>query len=121
MECNDEAVERQKLVPNDGEIENEEEPSSTTITATPAAHHPTATEQVTPASPVMSNKDQSGAFSSGDTSRGKNSGGWSTSKGESELGGGAHSARLIYVNEKKADGKTDYKPKTRKVQRGNCS
>ncbi|XP_058057083.1 coiled-coil domain-containing protein 28B isoform X1 [Anopheles bellator] len=100
MECDDAAVERQKLVSND------EEDDQNTITNLSSSGQAKSVQ--TPISPVLSNK----LFSSGETSRSQNSTNYSLGKGmpnEAPL-----TTRLNYVNERKPQ---DAKPKAKKVQR----
>ncbi|XP_052863888.1 coiled-coil domain-containing protein 28B isoform X1 [Anopheles cruzii] len=100
MECDDAAVERQKLVSND------EEDDQNTITNLSSSGQAKSVQ--TPISPVLSNK----LFSSGETSRSQNSTNYSLGKGmpnEAPL-----TTRLNYVNERKPQ---DAKPKPKKVQR----
>ncbi|XP_035908744.1 WW domain-containing adapter protein with coiled-coil [Anopheles stephensi] len=100
MECDDAAVERQKLVSND------EEDDQNTITNLSSSGQAKSVQ--TPISPVLSNK----LFSSGETSRSQNSTSYSLGKG---LANDAPlAAKVNYVNERKAQ---DTKPKAKKIQR----
>uniref|UniRef100_A0A182X7P2 Uncharacterized protein n=1 Tax=Anopheles quadriannulatus TaxID=34691 RepID=A0A182X7P2_ANOQN len=101
MECDDAAVERQKLVSND------EEDDQNTITNLSSSGQAKSVQ--TPISPVLSNK----LFSSGETSRSQNSTSYSLGKGiatDAPL-----ATKVNYVNERKAQ---DSKPKAKKIQRG---
>uniref|UniRef100_A0A182JM24 Uncharacterized protein n=1 Tax=Anopheles atroparvus TaxID=41427 RepID=A0A182JM24_ANOAO len=100
MECDDAAVERQKLVSND------EEDDQNTITNLSSSGQAKSVQ--TPISPVLSNK----LFSSGETSRSQNSTNYSLGKGISN--DAPLTTRVNYVNERKTQ---DAKPKTKKVQR----
>lgn len=100
MECDDAAVERQKLVSND----EEDEATITNLSSSQAK------SIQTPISPVLSNK----IFSSGDTSRSQNSTSYPASLGKSTHGDAAPTARLNYVNERKNQ---EAKTKPKKVQR----
>uniref|UniRef100_A0A182IE28 Vesicle transport protein n=1 Tax=Anopheles arabiensis TaxID=7173 RepID=A0A182IE28_ANOAR len=100
MECDDAAVERQKLVSND------EEDDQNTITNLSSSGQAKSVQ--TPISPVLSNK----LFSSGETSRSQNSTNYSLGKGiatDAPL-----ATKVNYVNERKAQ---DSKPKAKKIQR----
>ncbi|XP_061515187.1 coiled-coil domain-containing protein 28A isoform X2 [Anopheles gambiae] len=100
MECDDAAVERQKLVSND------EEDDQNTITNLSSSGQAKSVQ--TPISPVLSNK----LFSSGETSRSQNSTSYSLGKGiatDAPL-----ATKVNYVNERKAQ---DSKPKAKKIQR----
>uniref|UniRef100_A0A182QJV3 Coiled-coil domain-containing protein 28B n=1 Tax=Anopheles farauti TaxID=69004 RepID=A0A182QJV3_9DIPT len=100
MECDDAAVERQKLVSND------EEDDQNTITNLSSSGQAKSVQ--TPISPVLSNK----LFSSGETSRSQNSTSYSLGKGianEAPL-----ATKVNYVNERKTQ---DTKPKAKKIQR----
>lgn len=100
MECDDAAVERQKLVSND------EEDDQNTITNLSSSGQAKSVQ--TPISPVLSNK----LFSSGETSRSQNSTNYSLGKGistEAPL-----TTKVNYVNERKTQ---DAKPKSKKIQR----
>uniref|UniRef100_A0A182Y5T2 Uncharacterized protein n=1 Tax=Anopheles stephensi TaxID=30069 RepID=A0A182Y5T2_ANOST len=104
MECDDAAVERQKLVSND------EEDDQNTITNLSSSGQAKSVQ--TPISPVLSNK----LFSSGETSRSQNSTSYSLGKG---LANDAPlAAKVNYVNERKAQ---DTKPKAKKIQRASSS
>lgn len=102
MECNDEAVERQKLVSN--ECDEDDQNTITNISTS------TGPQKL---SPVLSK-----VFSSSS----QNSTSCSLGKGNTDSSG-LPSSRLIYVNERKSqdsNSKIDYKSKTRRIQRGNC-
>uniref|UniRef100_A0A182UI50 Coiled-coil domain-containing protein 28B n=1 Tax=Anopheles melas TaxID=34690 RepID=A0A182UI50_9DIPT len=104
MECDDAAVERQKLVSND------EEDDQNTITNLSSSGQAKSVQ--TPISPVLSNK----LFSSGETSRSQNSTSYSLGKGiatDAPL-----ATKVNYVNERKAQ---DSKPKAKKIQRANTA
>lgn len=104
MECDDAAVERQKLVSND------EEDDQATITNLSSSGQAKSIQ--TPISPVLSNK----IFSSGETSRGHNSTSYPASLGgKTEKNDAPPSARLNYVNERKNQEAKAAKPK--KIQR----
>ncbi|XP_037960131.1 coiled-coil domain-containing protein 28B isoform X2 [Teleopsis dalmanni] len=92
MEQNDEVVERQKLVPND--VETEEEPTSQVTTAPQSAPK----SAPTPASPVPPNINVK-SISSGDTTRSRNSASCSIERTISEKG--QTSAKVTYVNERR--------------------
>ncbi|XP_050085317.1 coiled-coil domain-containing protein 28B isoform X2 [Anopheles aquasalis] len=101
MECDDAAVERQKLVSND------EEDDQNTITNLSSSGQAKSVQ--TPISPVLSNK----LFSSGETSRSQNSTNYSLGKGipnDAPL-----TTKLNYVNERKSQDAS--KQKAKKVQR----
>ncbi|ETN64449.1 hypothetical protein AND_003808 [Anopheles darlingi] len=101
MECDDAAVERQKLVSND------EEDDQNTITNLSSSGQAKSVQ--TPISPVLSNK----LFSSGETSRSQNSTNYSLGKGipsDAPL-----TTKLNYVNERKIQDAS--KQKAKKVQR----
>lgn len=100
MECDDAAVERQKLVSND------EEDDQNTITNLSSSGQAKSVQ--TPISPVLSNK----LFSSGETSRSQNSTNYSLGKGISN--DATLPTKVNYVNERKTQ---DTKSKTKKVQR----
>lgn len=97
MECDDAAVERQKLVSND---EEDDQATITNLSSSGQA-------KSIPISPVLSNK----IFSSGETSRSHNSTSYSTSQ---VAGDAPPAARLNYVNERKNQ---EAKAKPKKVQR----
>uniref|UniRef100_A0A182P940 Vesicle transport protein n=1 Tax=Anopheles epiroticus TaxID=199890 RepID=A0A182P940_9DIPT len=100
MECDDAAVERQKLVSND------EEDDQNTITNLSSSGQAKSVQ--TPISPVLSNK----LFSSGETSRSQNSTNYSLGKGIAN--DAPLATKVNYVNERKAQ---DAKPKAKKIQR----
>uniref|UniRef100_A0A182M653 Uncharacterized protein n=1 Tax=Anopheles culicifacies TaxID=139723 RepID=A0A182M653_9DIPT len=100
MECDDAAVERQKLVSND------EEDDQNTITNLSSSGQAKSVQ--TPISPVLSNK----LFSSGETSRSQNSTSYSLGKGITN--DAPLATKVNYVNERKAQ---DTKPKAKKIQR----
>ncbi|XP_052893974.1 uncharacterized protein LOC128301495 [Anopheles moucheti] len=100
MECDDAAVERQKLVSND------EEDDQNTITNLSSSGQAKSVQ--TPISPVLSNK----LFSSGETSRSQNSTSYSLGKGITN--DAPLTTKVNYVNERKAQ---DTKPKAKKIQR----
>ncbi|XP_049282759.1 probable serine/threonine-protein kinase DDB_G0277071 isoform X1 [Anopheles funestus] len=100
MECDDAAVERQKLVSND------EEDDQNTITNLSSSGQAKSVQ--TPISPVLSNK----LFSSGETSRSQNSTSYSLGKGIAN--DAPLTTKVNYVNERKAQ---DTKPKAKKIQR----
>ncbi|XP_053676548.1 coiled-coil domain-containing protein 28A [Anopheles nili] len=100
MECDDAAVERQKLVSND------EEDDQNTITNLSSSGQAKSVQ--TPISPVLSNK----LFSSGETSRSQNSTNYSLGKGISN--DATLPTKVNYVNERKTQ---DTKSKAKKVQR----
>ncbi|XP_055638779.1 uncharacterized protein LOC129776887 isoform X1 [Toxorhynchites rutilus septentrionalis] len=102
MECDDAAVERQKLVSND------EEDDQATITNLSSSGQAKSIQ--TPISPVLSNK----IFSSGETSRSRNSTSYPASLGKPVQGDAPPSAKLNYVNERRSH---DTKTKPKKVQR----
>ncbi|EAT42458.1 AAEL006001-PD [Aedes aegypti] len=102
MECDDAAVERQKLVSND------EEDDQATITNLSSSGQAKSIQ--TPISPVLSNK----IFSSGETTRSHNSTSYPASLGKTEKSDAAPAARLNYVNERKSQ---EAKAKQKKVQR----
>lgn len=102
MECDDAAVERQKLVSND------EEDDQATITNLSSSGQAKSIQ--TPISPVLSNK----IFSSGETSRSHNSTSYPASLGKTEKNDAPATARLNYVNERKNQ---EAKAKPKKVQR----
>lgn len=102
MECDDAAVERQKLVSND------EEDDQATITNLSSSGQAKSIQ--TPISPVLSNK----IFSSGETTRSHNSTSYAASLGKTEKSDAAPAARLNYVNERKSQ---EAKAKPKKVQR----
>uniref|UniRef100_A0A0K8TQ10 Hipothetical protein n=1 Tax=Tabanus bromius TaxID=304241 RepID=A0A0K8TQ10_TABBR len=107
METNDEVVERQKLVPND--IETEEEQTSQ-VTSAPQSAPKSAP---TPASPVVAAKLKS--LSSGETTRSQNSASCSIEHATSDRG--QQSARVTYINErrqKQDESRFDFKTKPRK-------
>nr|XP_019540847.2 coiled-coil domain-containing protein 28A isoform X1 [Aedes albopictus] len=89
MECDDAAVERQKLVSND------EEDDQATITNLSSSGQAKSIQ--TPISPVLSNK----IFSSGETSRSHNSTSYPASLGKTEKSDAPPTARLNYVNERR--------------------
>ncbi|XP_055594522.1 coiled-coil domain-containing protein 28A-like isoform X3 [Uranotaenia lowii] len=105
MECDDAAVERQKLVSND------EEDDQATITNLSSSGQAKSIQ--TPISPVLSNK----IFSSSDTSRSHNSTSYPASVGKvnNQSSDGPPAARLNYVNERKNQEAPKAKPK--KIQR----
>ncbi|XP_055541698.1 uncharacterized protein LOC129727677 isoform X1 [Wyeomyia smithii] len=104
MECDDAAVERQKLVSND------EEDDQATITNLSSSGQAKSIQ--TPISPVLSNK----IFSSGETSRSHNSTSYTASlAGKAAQGDAAPTARLNYVNERRIG--QDAKTKPKKIQR----
>uniref|UniRef100_A0A182VV04 Vesicle transport protein n=1 Tax=Anopheles minimus TaxID=112268 RepID=A0A182VV04_9DIPT len=100
MECDDAAVERQKLVSND------EEDDQNTITNLSSSGQAKSVQ--TPISPVLSNK----LFSSGETSRSQNSTSYSLGKGNTN--DAPLATKVNYVNERKTQ---DTKPKAKKIQR----
>lgn len=102
MECDDAAVERQKLVSND------EEDDQATITNLSSSGQAKSIQ--TPISPVLSNK----IFSSGETSRSHNSTSYPASVGKAEKNDAPPTARLNYVNERKNQ---EAKAKPKKIQR----
>uniref|UniRef100_A0A2M3ZI73 Coiled-coil domain-containing protein 28b n=1 Tax=Anopheles braziliensis TaxID=58242 RepID=A0A2M3ZI73_9DIPT len=102
MECDDAAVERQKLVSND------EEDDQNTITNLSSSGQAKSVQ--TPISPVLSNK----LFSSGETSRSQNSTNFSLGKGISN--DAPLTTKLNYVNERKSQDAST-KQKAKKVQR----
>uniref|UniRef100_A0A182SY15 Coiled-coil domain-containing protein 28B n=1 Tax=Anopheles maculatus TaxID=74869 RepID=A0A182SY15_9DIPT len=104
MECDDAAVERQKLVSND------EEDDQNTITNLSSSGQAKSVQ--TPISPVLSNK----LFSSGETSRSQNSTSYSLGKGITN--DAPLATKVNYVNERKAQ---DTKPKAKKIQRASSS
>ncbi|XP_065079007.1 coiled-coil domain-containing protein 28A isoform X2 [Ochlerotatus camptorhynchus] len=103
MECDDAAVERQKLVSND------EEDDQATITNL-SSNGGQAKSIQTPISPVLSNK----IFSSSETTRSHNSTSYPTSLGKAEKSDAPPTTRLNYVNERKNQ---EAKAKPKKVQR----
>ncbi|XP_053695224.1 uncharacterized protein LOC128742792 isoform X2 [Sabethes cyaneus] len=104
MECDDAAVERQKLVSND------EEDDQATITNLSSSGQAKSIQ--TPISPVLSNK----IFSSGETSRSHNSTSYTASlAGKAAQGDAPPATRLNYVNERRAG--QDAKVKPKKIQR----
>lgn len=103
MECDDAAVERQKLVSND------EEDDQATITNL-SSNGGQAKSIQTPISPVLSNK----IFSSGETTRSQNSTSYPASLGKAEKSDAPPTTRLNYVNERKNQ---EAKAKPKKVQR----
>ncbi|XP_062549297.1 coiled-coil domain-containing protein 28A isoform X2 [Armigeres subalbatus] len=102
MECDDAAVERQKLVSND------EEDDQATITNLSSSGQAKSIQ--TPISPVLSNK----IFSSGETSRSQNSTSYPASVGKAEKNDAPPTARLNYINERKNQ---EAKAKPKKIQR----
>ncbi|XP_030384225.1 myb-like protein D isoform X1 [Scaptodrosophila lebanonensis] len=91
MEPNDEVVERQKLVPND--VETEEEAQSAPKSAqTPASASP---------SPVAVPKINIKGVSSGETTRSRNSASCSIERTISEKGQPPNAAKVTYVNERR--------------------
>lgn len=103
MECDDAAVERQKLVSND------EEDDQATITNL-SSNGGQAKSIQTPISPVLSNK----IFSSSETTRSHNSTSYAASLGKTEKSDAPPTTRLNYVNERKNQ---EAKVKPKKVQR----
>ncbi|XP_058818695.1 uncharacterized protein LOC131681731 isoform X1 [Topomyia yanbarensis] len=103
MECDDAAVERQKLVSND------EEDDQATITNLSSSGQAKSIQ--TPISPVLSSK----VFSSSETSRSHNSTSYTASIGKAIQSDAHPTARLNYVNERRAG--QDAKAKPKKVQR----
>lgn len=128
MECDDAAVERQKLVSND------EEDDQATITNL-SSNGGQAKSIQTPISPVLSNKVSHlfgvmyrkvklygiisivclQIFSSGETTRSHNSTSYPASLGKAEKSDAPPTTRLNYVNERKNQ---EAKAKPKKVQRG---
>ncbi|XP_055850848.1 uncharacterized protein LOC129915369 isoform X1 [Episyrphus balteatus] len=113
MEPNDEVVERQKLVPND--IETEEEPNSQVTTAPQSAPKSSAP---TPASPVTIPKVNIKSTSSGDTTRSRNSASCSIERTTSDKN--TSSAKVTYVNERRQksaqdESRFEFKSRPRKL------
>ncbi|XP_055918248.1 coiled-coil domain-containing protein 28A isoform X3 [Eupeodes corollae] len=111
MEPNDEVVERQKLVPND--IETEEEPTSQVTTAPQSAPK----SAPTPASPVTIPKVNIKSTSSGDTTRSRNSASCSIERTTSDKN--TSSAKVTYVNERRQkpqdESRFEFKSRPRKL------
>ncbi|XP_058453964.1 uncharacterized protein LOC131431978 isoform X1 [Malaya genurostris] len=103
MECDDAAVERQKLVSND------EEDDQATITNLSSSGQAKSIQ--TPISPVLSNK----VFSSSETSRSHNSTSYTTSLGKTIHSDAPPTARLNYINERRVG--QDAKTKPKKIPR----
>lgn len=103
MECDDAAVERQKLVSND------EEDDQATITNL-SSNGGQAKSIQTPISPVLSNK----IFSSSETTRSHNSTSYAASLGKTDKSDAPPTTRLNYVNERKNQ---EAKAKPKKIQR----
>lgn len=112
MEPNDEVVERQKLVPND--VETEEEPNSQ-VTIAPQSAPKSAP---TPASPVTIPKVNIKSTSSGDTTRSRNSASCSIERTASDKN--TSSAKVTYVNERRQktaqdESRFEFKSRPRKL------